>query len=43
MKDENVDKERIIKKEYGRVGKEILEIINKSKEEKRINRGKKSE
>lgn len=39
-KDENVDKERIIKKEYGRAGKEILEIINKSKEEKRINRGR---
>lgn len=39
-KDENIDKEKIIKKEYGRVGKEILEIINQSKEDNRINRGR---
>lgn len=32
-KDENIDKEKVIKKEYGRVGKEILEIINKGKED----------
>ena len=39
-KNENIDKEEIIKKEYGRVGKEILDIINKSKDDKNVDRGK---
>lgn len=39
-KDENIDKEKVIKKEYGKAGKEILDIINKGKEDKRINRGR---
>lgn len=31
-KEENKEKEELIKKEYGRVGKEILDIINANKE-----------